>query len=173
MRPLLFLLFLALALAQPLPPKGGRYVYSDGTLQELLPGEGVYRLRYLKGGEAFREDRLRLALEGVYLLGVELSGRYFPFDPPLFLYPQAPYPGQAYSGSARFQGQKVALSGRVEGLEGLRVAAGAYNAWRIRLAYTTEKGGTELKEVYLVPGLGVVAFRVGKSWVELLRFTPF
>jgi hypothetical protein len=169
----LFLLLLALALAQPLPQKGGRYAYSDGTLQELLPGGGEYRLRYIRGGEVFREDRLRLAPEGVYLLGVGLLKGYFPFDPPLFLYPQSPYPGQAHSGSARFQGQKVALSWRVEGLEGLRVAAGAYNAWRLRLAYTTEKGGTELKEVYLVPGLGVVAFRVGGSWVELLRFSPF
>lgn len=50
--------------------------------------------------------------------------------------------------------------------------AGAFNAYRVRVAYTTERGGTDLKELYLVPGLGVVAYRAGGSWVELLRFRP-
>lgn len=83
MRGLLFLVFaLALASAQVLPPGGGSYAYSDGTLQVLHPmGEG-FRLRYLKGERLFREDRLRLAPEGVYLLGVGFPEGYFPFDPP-------------------------------------------------------------------------------------------
>jgi hypothetical protein len=65
----------------------------------------------------------------------------------------------------------VALSARVEGLEGLRTRAGAFNAYRVRVAFTTEKGGTDLKELYLVPGLGVVAYRAGAGLVELLRFS--
>ncbi|MCS6869807.1 hypothetical protein [Thermus sp.] len=173
MRGLLFLVFvLALASAQVLPPGGGSYAYSDGTLQVLHPmGEG-FRLRYLKGERLFREDRLRLAPEGVYLLGVGFPEGYFPFEPPLLLYPARLELGAAWGGSARFRAQRVALSARVEGLEGIRVKAGAFNAYRVRVAYTTERGGTDLKELYLVPGLGVVAYRAGGSWVELLRFRP-
>ncbi|GAB5602635.1 hypothetical protein FJNA_11600 [Thermus sp. FJN-A] len=160
---------LALALAQVFPQAGGRYAYSDGTLMELLPtGEG-FRLRYLKGGRLFREDRLVRGPEGLYLQGVGLPEGYYPFEPPLWLYPSRLDLGLAWGGSARFRGQRVALSARVEGLEGVRVRAGAFNAYRVRVAYTTEKGGTDLKELYLVPGLGVVAYRAGGAWVELLR----
>lgn len=156
------------ALAQVFPQAGGRYAYSDGTVQELRPtGEG-FRLRYLKEGRLFREDRLQWTPEGLYLLGVGLPEGYFPFEPPLLLYPSQLGPGSAWGGSARFRGQRVALSARVEGLEGVRVRAGAFNAYRVRVAYTTERGGTDLKELFLVPGLGVVAYRIGTAWVELL-----
>ncbi len=77
--------------------------------------------------------------------------------------------GLSWGGSARFQGQRVALSARVEGVEGVKVKAGAFNAYRLRVAYTTEKGGTDLKEIFLVPGLGVVAYRTQEAWVELLQ----
>jgi hypothetical protein len=170
-RLLALLLFLLPALAQVFPQGGGRYAYSDGTLQELLPTPEGFRLRYLKGGRLFREDRLKLTPEGLYLLGVGLPEGYFPFAPPLLLYPPRLFPGQAWGGSAAFQGQRVALSARVEGLEGLRTRAGAFNAYRVRVAFTTEKGGTDLKELYLVPGLGVVAYRAGAGLVELLRFS--
>ena len=173
MRRLLFLpLLFLLALAQVFPKEGGRYAYSDGTLQELLPTHEGFRLRYLKEGRLFREDRLKLTPEGLYLLGVGLPEGYFPFTPPLLLYPLRLFPGQAWGGSAAFRDQRVALSARVEGLEGLKTRAGAFNAYRVRVAFTTEKGGTDLKELYLVPGLGVVAYRAGTGLVELLRFTP-
>ena len=170
-RLLAVLLLLPLALAQVFPQGGGRYAYSDGTLQELLPTPEGYRLRYLREGQVLREDRLRLSPEGLYLLGLGLPEGYFPFAPPLLLYPLRLFPGQAWGGSAQFRGQRVALSARVEGLEGLRTRAGAFNAYRVRVAFTTEKGGTDLKELYLVPGLGVVAYRAGSGLVELLRFT--
>jgi len=86
------------------------------------------------------------------------------------LYPSRLDLGLSWGGSARFRGQRVALFARVEGIEGVRVKAGAFNAYRVRVAYTTEKGGTDLKEIFLVPGLGVVAYRTGEAWVELLRF---
>ncbi|TBH20103.1 hypothetical protein [Thermus thermamylovorans] len=158
-----------LALAQVFPSSGGRYLYSDGTVQELLPTEEGFRLRYLREGRVFREDRLKKAPEGLYLLGVGLPEGYFPFEPPLLLYPARLELGLAWGGSARFQGQRVALSARVEGVEGVRVGAGAFNAFRVRVAYTTERGGTDLQELYLVPGLGVVAYRAGGVWVGLLR----
>jgi hypothetical protein len=127
MRRLLALLLCLLpALAQVFPQGGGRYAYSDGTLQELLPAPEGFRLRYLKGSRLFREDRLKLTPEGLYLLGVGLPEGYFPFAPPLLLYPPRLFPGQAWGGSAAFQGQRVALSARVEGLEGLRTRAGAF-----------------------------------------------
>lgn len=160
--------FLCLALGQVFPQGGGRYLYSDGTQQELLPTPEGYRLRYWKEGRVFREDRLKGGAEGLFLLGVGLPEGYFPFSPPLLLYPRGwtwGFPG----GSAQFRGQRVALSARVEGIEGVRVKAGAFNAYRVRVAYTTEKGGTDLKEIFLVPGLGVVAYRTGEAWVELLR----
>ncbi|GAA6756386.1 hypothetical protein QT17_03580 [Thermus sp. 2.9] len=172
MRLLALLPLFLLAWAQPFPPGGGRYAYSDGTLQELLLYPEGFRLRYLKEGRVFREDRLRFTPDGVHLLGVGFPEGYFPFDPPLLLYPAQLFPGAAWGGSARFRGQRVALSARVEGVEGVKVKAGAFNAYRVRVAYTTEKGGTDLKELYLVPGLGVVAYRAGEAWVELLRFTP-
>lgn len=161
-------LFLS-AWAQVFPQAGGHYAYSDGTRQELLSTPEGFRLRYLKGGQLFREDRLKLLPEGLFLLGVGLPEGYFPFDPPLLLYPHRLELGLAWGGSARFRGQRVALSARVEGVEGVRVRAGAFNAYRLRVAYTTEKGGTDLKELYLVPGLGVVAYRAGEIWVELLE----
>jgi hypothetical protein len=170
-RLLAVLLLLPLALAQVFPQGGGRYAYSDGTLQELLPTPEGYRLRYLREGQVLREDRLRLSPEGLYLLGLGLPEGYFPFAPPLLLYPLRLFPGQAWGGSAQFRGQRVALSARVEGLEGLKTKAGAFNAYRVRVAFTTEKGGTDLKELYLVPGLGVVAYRAGAGLVELLRFS--
>ncbi|SDE53237.1 hypothetical protein SAMN04488243_10364 [Thermus arciformis] len=171
-RGLVLALLLAWALAQVFPKEGGVYAYSDGTLQELrLTPEG-FRLRYSKGGRLFREDRLKALPEGLYLLGVGLLEGYFPFTPPLFLYPARLELGSAWGGSALFRGQRVALSARVEALEGVRVKAGTFNAHRVRVAYTTEKGGTDLKELYLVPGLGVVAYRAGEAWVELLRFSP-
>lgn len=97
---------------------------------------------------------------------------YFPFTPPLYLYPSRLDLGLAWGGGARFRGQRVALSARVEGIEGVRVKAGAFNAYRVRVAYTTEKGGTDLKEIFLVPGLGVVAYRTGEAWVELIKVLP-
>ncbi|WP_018112113.1 hypothetical protein [Thermus igniterrae] len=160
---------LLLAWGQVFPQAGARYAYSDGTRQELLPTPEGFRLRYLKGGQLFREDRLKALPEGLFLLGVGLPEGYFPFEPPLLLYPHRLEPGLAWGGSVRFRGQRVALSARVEGVEGVRVRAGAFNAYRVRVAYTTEKGGTDLKELYLVPGLGVVAYRAGESWVELLE----
>ncbi|MGC8967565.1 MAG: hypothetical protein ACP5JV_04435 [Thermus sp.] len=165
-------LFLALALAQVFPKEGGRYAYSDGTLQELRPTSEGFRLRYSKEGKVLREDRLRASPEGLYLLGVGLPEGYFSFEPPLLLYPARLELGAAWGGSARFLGQRVALSARVEGWEGVRVRAGAFNAYRVRVAYTTEKGGTDLKELYLVPGLGVVAYQAGEGWVELFRYQP-
>ncbi|WP_105317638.1 hypothetical protein [Thermus tenuipuniceus] len=161
--------FLSLALGQVFPQGGGRYLYSDGTQQELLPTQEGYRLRYGKEGRVFREDRLKGGAEGLFLLGVGLPEGYFPFTPPLLLYPSRLDLGLSWGGSAQFRGQRVALSARVEGIEGVRVKAGAFNAYRVRVAYTTEKGGTDLKEIFLVPGLGVVAYRTGEAWVELLR----
>jgi len=125
-RLLAVLLLLPLALAQVFPQGGGRYAYSDGTLQELLPTPEGYRLRYLREGQVLREDRLRLSPEGLYLLGLGLPEGYFPFAPPLLLYPLRLFPGQAWGGSAQFRGQRVALSARVEGLEGLKTKAGAF-----------------------------------------------
>ena len=75
---------------QVLPLGGGRYLYSDGTLQELLPSPEGYRLpsrrwrrRYLREGRLYREDRIGRGPEGLLLLGVGLPEGYFPFAPPL------------------------------------------------------------------------------------------
>lgn len=172
MRPWLLLFFLLPVWAQALPPGGGVYTYSDGTEQRLLPLEGGFRLLYLRGGRVYREDRMALREDGVYLLGLVLGGVYTPYEPPLLLYPARILPGAQWGGSARFGSDRVALVLRAEGVEGLRVPAGAYNAWRLALAYTTGQGGVERKEVYFVPGLGPVAYRVGGVRVELLRFSP-
>lgn len=59
----------------------------------------------------------------------------------------------------------------VEGVEGVRVPAGRFNAYRLRVAFTTERGGADVKLLYLVPGLGVVAFRAGEGLVGLVRFS--
>lgn len=134
-------LLLGLAWAQILPPEGGLYVYSDGTVQALEAVEGGYRLGF------------------------------FPFVPPLLLYPKRLVPGAFWSGNARFQEQRVALAVRVEGVEGIRVPAGRFNAYRLRVAFTTERGGADVKLLYLVPGLGVVAFQAGEGLVGLVRFS--
>lgn len=164
-------LLLGLAWAQILPPEGGLYVYSDGTVQALEAVEGGYRLAYRRDGKVFREDRLRFGAEGIYLEGVALPEGFFPFVPPLLLYPKRLVPGAFWSGNARFQEQRVALAVRVEGVEGVRVPAGRFNAYRLRVAFTTERGGADVKLLYLVPGLGVVAFRAGEGLVGLVRFS--
>ncbi len=171
MRLIALLPFLLLVWAQ-LPPGGGVYRYSDGREERLLPEAGGYRLLYLREGRLLREDRLGQAPEGVYLLGLALGGVYTPYEPPLLLYPLRLYPGARWGGWARFGRERVALALRAEGVEGVRVPAGAYNAWRLLLAYTTERGGVERKEILFVPGLGPVAYRVGGVRVELLEFTP-
>jgi len=108
-------LLLGLAWAQILPSEGGLYVYSDGTVQALEAVEGGYRLAYRRDGKVFREDRLRFGAEGIYLEGVALPEGFFPFAPPLLLYPKRLVPGAFWSGNARFQEQRVALAVRVEG----------------------------------------------------------
>jgi len=55
--------------------------------------------------------------------------------------------------------------------EGVRVPAGRFNAYRLRVAFTTERGGADVKLLYLVPGLGVVAFQAGEGLVGLVRFS--
>ena len=164
-------LLLGLAWAQILPPEGGLYVYSDGTVQALEAVEGGYRLAYRRDGKVFREDRLRFGAEGIYLEGVALPKGFFPFAPPLLLYPKRLVLGASWSGNARFQEQRVALAVRVEGVEGVRVPAGRFNAYRLRVAFTTERGGADVKLLYLVPGLGVVAFQAGEGLVGLVRFS--
>ncbi len=166
---ILAMLLSCLALGQVFPRAGGWYRYSDGVVQEIVPTPEGFRIRYLREGRLFREDRLKEGSEGLFLLGVELPEGYFPFTPPLLIYPSRLEVGRAWEGSAQFRGQRVALSARVEGIEGVRVKAGAFNAYRVRVAFTTERGGTDLNELFLVPGLGVVAYRAGGSWVELLR----
>lgn len=133
--------------------------------------EGGYRLAYRRDGKVFREDRLRFGAEGIYLEGVALPEGFFPFAPPLLLYPKRLVPGAFWSGNARFQEQRVALAVRVEGVEGVRVPAGRFNAYRLRVAFTTERGGADVKLLYLVPGLGVVAFQAGEGLVGLVRFS--
>ena len=130
-------LLLGLAWAQILPPEGGLYVYSDGTVQALEAVEGGYRLAYRRDGKVFREDRLRFGAEGIYLEGVALPKGFFPFAPPLLLYPKRLVLGASWSGNARFQ----------------------------------ERGGADVKLLYLVPGLGVVAFQAGEGLVGLVRFS--
>jgi len=51
------------------------------------------------------------------------------------------------------------------------VPAGRFNAYRLRVAFTTERGGADVKLLYLVPGLGVVAFQAGEGLVGLVRFS--
>ena len=100
-----------------------------------------------------------------------LSWPSSPPPPPLLLYPKRLVLGASWSGNARFQEQRVALAVRVEGVEGVRVPAGRFNAYRLRVAFTTERGGADVKLLYLVPGLGVVAFQAGEGLVGLVRFS--
>jgi len=174
MRLCVWVLFLsAFGLAQAyLPLEAGRtWVYSDGTVQKVVSrqGDGVV-LEYTKEA-SFRRDRLRLK-DGVWLLGVELPQGVFAYAPPLLLYPGRLEVGASWSSRGVFQGQTVALSGRVEAVEGVEALLGRFNAYRLRLAYTTKKGGTGLVELYLVPGLGVVRYLSGGRPVDLVKTAP-
>lgn len=169
---------LAAAWAQAyLPLEAGRtWVYSDGMVQRVLErkGEGAvleYRKATPSAAVLFRRDRLLLR-EGVWLLSVELPEGRFPYELPLLLYPARLEVGASWSGRSAFQGQTVALSGRVEGVEGVEVPFGRFNAYRLRLVYTTERGGASLMELFLVPGLGVVRYLTGGKAVDLVRKAP-
>ncbi|KIX84525.1 hypothetical protein [Thermus filiformis] len=173
MRPWPALFLLASSLAQAyLPLEAGRaWVYSDGTVQEVVGRKGEVAVLEYRKEAPLRRDRLLLK-DGVWLLGVELPRGVFAYEPPLLLYPARLEVGASWSSRGTFQGQKVALSGRVEGVEGVEVPLGRFNAYRLRLAYTTEKGGASLLELYLVPGLGVVRYLSGGRAVDLVRRLP-
>ncbi len=169
MKLLVLLLFAAPVLGQVAP---GLYAYSDGSERVWKAIPGGFLLGYYREGRLFREDRLRLLPEGLYLEGLTLRGEYQAYTPPLLLYPARLFPGLSWGGSALFLGKRVGLSGRAQGVVGIRVPAGAFNAWLLLLAYATETGGRSLEAVYWVPGLGPVAFEVEGKRVELLRFRP-
>ena len=184
MRGLVLPFLLAAAWAQAYLPfeAGHTWVYSDGMVQKVLERKGEWAvLEYRKATPSalaeegrtvpIRRDQLLLR-NGVWILSVELPDGRFPYEPPLFLYPARLEVGATWSGRSTFQGQKVALSGRVEGVEGVEVPFGRFNAYRLRLVYTTERGGASLLELFLVPGLGVVRYLTGGKAVDLVRKAP-
>ncbi|MGQ9753219.1 MAG: hypothetical protein ACUVQD_00890 [Thermaceae bacterium] len=165
--------FLALGLAQAyLPLEAGQtWTYTDGTVQKVVERKGeVAVLEYRKKG-AYRRDRLVLR-EGIRLSEVGLPREVLAYTPPLLLLPARLEVGASWSSQARSSSGQVALSGRVEGVEGVEVPYGRFNAYRLRLAYTTEKGGVSLLELYLVPGVGVVRYLSGGKSVDLIQKTP-
>lgn len=152
---------------------GTQWRYSSGEVQRTGPerrvrGLAVVPLRHSVGGRLVSEDLMEYRPDGVYLRGVQIGLQLTWYAAPLLVYPAAPlYVGQRWQSEAG----GLRLSGQVIATEGLRTAAGQYNAYVIRTVVTPP--GRSLPSAqysYFVPGLGVVRYvTADRSTIDLLK----
>ncbi|MCS7195543.1 MAG: hypothetical protein NZ849_11635 [Meiothermus sp.] len=152
---------------------GYSWTYSTGMEQVFTREQGgaLFLERRLVG-RPVSADVLRYTPEGVWLEGLAVGQAVQRYEPPLLLYPPPPLElGQAWGGRSRFGGQSVALVGKVLRIEGVSVPAGRFNAYVIRTSTVTSEGGSQVMEVYFVPGVGVVRYAtLDGATVDLVRY---
>ncbi|RDI94533.1 hypothetical protein DV704_11655 [Meiothermus sp. QL-1] len=156
-------------------PHGAGYawVYSSGMEQVFTrEQDGLWVLERRLEKRPVSADLLRYTPEGVWLHGLLVGRSLQAYDPPLLLYPAPPLAlGQEWGGRSRFGGQLVALLAKVVRIEGVSVPAGRFNAYVIRTSTVTSGGGSQVMEVYFVPGLGIVRYATPDgSTVDLVRY---
>lgn len=177
-RYLTFGLFLAFALAAPTNyyPSGIGYswTYSSGMEQVFTreqSGMLVFERRLAR--QPVSADLLRYSDNGVFLEGLIVGQVVQRYNPPLQLYPAPPLVlGQEWGGRSTFGGQSVALLGKVLRIEGVSVPAGRFNAYVIRTSTVTSAGGSQVMEIYFVPGVGIVRYATPDgATVDLVKFS--
>jgi len=170
-------LLLAGALAAPTAyyPNGIGYswTYSSGMEQVFTREQNgllVFERRLAK--QPVSADLLRYTDHGVFLEGLVVGQVVQRYSPPLQLYPAPPLVlGQEWGGRSNFGGQSVAMLGKVLRIEGVSVPAGRFNAYVIRTSTVTSAGGSQVLEIYFVPGVGIVRYATPDgATVDLVKF---
>ncbi|WP_027881671.1 hypothetical protein [Meiothermus rufus] len=157
-------------------PSGIGYTwrYSNGMEQAFTREQhGLLVLERRLERQPVSADLLRYTPDkGVLLEGLIIGQAVQRYTPPLQLYPPPPLVlGQEWGGRSSFGGQTVALLGKVLRIEGVNVPAGRFNAYVIRTSIVTSGGGSQVMEVYFVPGVGVVRYAtLDGSTVDLVKF---
>lgn len=171
-------LLLAVVLAAPTAyyPNGIGYswTYSSGMEQVFTREQNgllVFERRLAK--QPVSADLLRYTENGVFLEGLIIGQAVQRYTPPLKLYPAPPLVlGQEWGGRSSFGGQSVALIGKVLRIEGVNVPAGRFNAYVIRTSTVTSAGGSQVMEIYFVPGVGIVRYATPDgATVDLVKFS--
>lgn len=171
-------LLLAVVLAAPTAyyPNGIGYswTYSSGMEQVFTREQNgllVFERRLAR--QPVSADLLRYTESGVFLEGLIIGQAVQRYNPPLQLYPAPPLVlGQEWGGRSSFGGQSVALIGKVLRIEGVNVPAGRFNAYVIRTSTVTSAGGSQVMEIYFVPGVGIVRYATPDgATVDLVRFS--
>ncbi|GAO75057.1 hypothetical protein [Meiothermus ruber] len=174
-------LLLVCALAAPTAyyPSGVGYSWTYSTgMEQVFTREQNGLLGGGGGGGGGRPnqpvsaDLLRYTDSGVLLEGLLVGQAVQRYSPPLLLYPAPPLVlGQEWGGRSSFGGQSVALLGKVLRIEGVSVPAGRFNAYVIRTSTVTSAGGSQVMEIYFVPGVGVVRYATPDgATVDLVKF---
>ncbi|KZK14764.1 hypothetical protein [Meiothermus taiwanensis] len=153
---------------------GYSWTYSTGMEQVFTREQNgllVFERRLAK--QPVSADLLRYTDNGVLLEGLLVGQAVQRYNPPLLLYPAPPLVlGQEWGGRSSFGGQSVALLGKVLRIEGVSVPAGRFNAYVIRTSTVTSGGGSQVMEIYFVPGVGVVRYAtLDGATVDLVKFS--
>jgi len=171
-------LLMVLALAAPTAyyPNGIGYswIYSSGMEQVFTrEQDGLLVFERRLAGQPVSADLLRYSEKGVFIEGLVVGQVVQRYVPPLQLYPAPPLVlGQEWGGRSSFGGQRVALLGKVLRIEGVNVPAGRFNAYVIRTSTVTSAGGSQVMEIYFVPGVGIVRYATPDgATVDLIRFS--
>jgi hypothetical protein len=171
-------LLMVLALAAPTAyyPNGIGYswIYSSGMEQVFTrEQDGLLVFERRLAGQPVSADLLRYSEKGVFIEGLVVGQVVQRYVPPLQLYPAPPLVlGQEWGGRSSFGGQRVALLGKVLRIEGVNVPAGRFNAYVIRTSTVTSAGGSQVMEIYFVPGVGIVRYATPDgARVDLIRFS--
>ena len=169
---------MVLALAAPTAyyPNGIGYswIYSSGMEQVFTrEQDGLLVSERRLAGQPVSADLLRYSEKGVFIEGLVVGQVVQRYVPPLQLYPAPPLVlGQEWGGRSSFGGQRVALFGKVLRIEGVNVPAGRFNAYVIRTSTVTSAGGSQVMEIYFVPGVGIVRYATPDgATVDLIRFS--
>ncbi len=153
---------------------GFSWTYSSGMEQVFTREQnGMLVLERRLARQPVSADLLRFTPDrGVLLEGLIIGQTVQRYQPPLQLYPAPPLVvGQEWGGRSTFDGQTVALLGKVLRIEGVSVPAGRFNAFVIRTSTVTSGGGSQVVEIYFVPGVGVVRYATPDGGrVDLVRF---
>ncbi|MCS7067375.1 MAG: hypothetical protein N2Z75_00765 [Meiothermus sp.] len=154
---------------------GYSWTYSSGMEQVFTREQnGMLVFERRLANQPVSADLLRYTPDkGVLLEGLIVGQAVQRYNPPLQLYPAPPLVlGQEWGGRSNFGGQSVALLGKVLRIEGVNVPAGRFNAYVIRTSTVTSGGGSQVMEIFFVPGVGIVRYATPDGGtIDLVKFS--
>lgn len=125
------------------------------------------------GGVIASSDLMRFSPQGVFLEGVMVQKTVYRYKPALRYFPAPPlYVGQNWVSQGDLAGTTYTLQGQVLAVSGIKVPAGKFNAFQIRLTTTPGAGQPSAMDLYYVPGLGIARLVTADgSKIDLVKFT--